>query len=293
MNIAFCINRLGMEGLGATLSSLIKHCRNSACLDLYFLCSELPAEEKKDIEKLLEILRFEGTIQFIDFHAQKEFGHLQSLHGDWTAYGVLLIPQLIKEEKVLYLDSDLLVLLDILELDELDPGDFALSAVYGTAAELSRDKEFYLRTLSFSSELTIFNSGVLQFNRSAWKEQEIDQKCEHITKCYPKHLLSADQTLLNAVFAGNYAAFPKRYNRRWTVMDKEVEDPSNAIWHFVGSPKPWDLLGKETHKGHRLWASYNPDFWSRKYHKVSADKVYRTWQIKKSIIRAFIKEYLR
>jgi lipopolysaccharide biosynthesis glycosyltransferase len=291
MNIAFNINHLGMEGLGATLSSLIQHCSDSSRLHLHFLCSGITPDEKKDIEYLAESHQFGGTIKFIDFNAKKQFGHLHSLHGDWTPYGRLLIPQLIPSEKVLYLDTDLVVLLDVLELEKFEQHHFPLAAAQGGDAVKSRDADFYINTLGFTPQTQVFNSGVLLFNLKAWNDQAMDQKCSAYEKAHGDRFFSADQTLLNAVSAGDFAHLPGRYNRRWSPLDNVIEEPENAIIHFIGSPKPWDLFGKKVHKAYPLWTSYNPAFWAKKYNQFSSEKLYRTWKIKKSIIRAFIKEY--
>lgn len=289
MNIAFNINRLGMEGLGATLSSLIRHCSDSSRLVLHFLCSDLTAIEKKDIEQLAAVNEFSGSIHFIDFDAKKQFGHLRSLHGDWTAYGRLLIPQSIPAEKVLYLDTDLVVLLDVLELETFDQARFPLAAALAGDARFSRDADFYIHTLGFAPEVQVFNSGVLLFNVKDWQDQALDQKCETYAQAHASRFLSADQTLLNAVTAGKFAQLPERYNCRWSPMDGSIKEPGNAIYHFIGSPKPWDLFGKKIHAGYPYWAAYNPVFWAKKYNQISIDKLYRTWQIKKSIIRAMMK----
>ncbi len=95
-----------MEGLGATLASLGRNCQNSGKLHLHFLCAELLKKDKCNIWHLLHEDGFEGRIQFIDFNEKQTFGKLRSLHGDWTTYGRLLIPEIIRSNIVLYLDSD-------------------------------------------------------------------------------------------------------------------------------------------------------------------------------------------
>ncbi len=288
MNVAFNINLLGMEGLGATLSSLLQHCSDTRQLQLHFLCSDVPVTHKKNIEKLAAINDFKGGIHFIDFDAKQTFGHLHSLHGDWTPYGRLLIPELIDAEKVLYLDTDLVVLLDVLELRHFKYSNFPLAAVNGGRTEQSRDADFYINTLDFEANVRVFNSGVLLFNKKAWKAQQVEAKSQLLCETYGNRFLSADQTLLNALFKGNFAYLPQQYNRRWSPMDGFITDTENSIIHFVGSPKPWDVFGRKLHQAYDLWNAYNPDFWASTYNRMSRDKLYRTWKIKKSVARGMI-----
>ena len=289
MKIAFNINLLGMEGLGATLSSLIKHCSDSQQLELYFLCSDLTDVEKKDICQLVEFNDFGGSIHFIDFNAKKQFSHLHSLHGDWTPYGRLLIPQLIPAEKVVYLDTDLIVLLDILDFDKIELADFPLAAGKIGKATQSWDADFYINTLRFAEDVQVFNSGVLLFNINAWKAQNMDEKCKDYAQKYGDYFFSADQTLLNAVMKGQFMHLPEQFNLAWSAVSKSIEKPANSIIHFIGSPKPWDIFGEKVHTAYPLWYRYNPSFWAKKYNRISRGKLRRTWYIKKSIIRAIMR----
>ena len=116
MDIVFNINPLGMEGLGATLISLITNCSAKNELKIWFLCSDLNANDKSNIRYLLQNEDFTGALEFVDFNAFERFGHLRSLHGDWTTYGRLLIPTILEVDSALYLDSDLIIEADILAL---------------------------------------------------------------------------------------------------------------------------------------------------------------------------------
>ena len=109
MDIVFTVNPLGLEGLGATLSSLIRNCSNSGGLKLWFLCSSFRRIDRFNIERLLQNEHYKGAIEYINFDAESIFGHLKSLHGDWTTYGRLLIANYIKSDYALYLDADIIV----------------------------------------------------------------------------------------------------------------------------------------------------------------------------------------
>jgi lipopolysaccharide biosynthesis glycosyltransferase len=116
MNIAFNINQLGLQGLGATLTSLIRNCSDTKEIIFWFLCSELEGKDKDNIRQLLLNERFAGDTNFIDFDARKTFGKLKSLHADWTAYGRLLIPGIVTSGSAVCLDSGLIILADVLKL---------------------------------------------------------------------------------------------------------------------------------------------------------------------------------
>lgn len=288
MNIVFNVNHLGMEGLGATLTSLCRNCSNTSQLKLWFFCSELEVNDDHNISFLLSSEKYLGLVKFIDFNAKEIFGHLPSLHGDWTTYGRLLISKYVDGDIALYLDADLIITTDVLLLDKFDLGDSLFGAVHGAEVLFTLDKSFFLEKLKWSSDIGYFNAGVMLFNIKKWNELNIDKVWNEIADQHGDYLISHDQTLLNAVSCGNFAHLLAKYNHSWTPFDKEAPLEKELIIHFVGSPKPWDLLGNLSHDGFSLWKSYNTSQWQKSYGKISFGKIRRTWKIKKSITKSFL-----
>ncbi|AYQ31190.1 glycosyltransferase [Runella sp. SP2] len=293
MNIVFCINQLGLEGLGSTLISLLRNCSNSSEITFWFLCSEMTAEDKKNITTLLSIEKFNGQSNFIDFDAKKSFGHLRSLHGDWTTYGKLLIPQKINGETALYLDSDLIIKLDILTLKNIKFNGELLGAVYGGHIEKALTHNFFIQKLNWHPETGNFNAGVLVFNIKTWKEMNIDFTWPSLALKYSNYFLDADQTLLNLLCKGNFLHLQSHFNSIWfpNAINPFTEE-ENAIFHLVGSPKPWDITGSLLNSGFKIWKKYDDDFWKSKYNKITINKLKRTWNIRKSIARHFVSKFI-
>lgn len=285
MNIVFNINPLGMEGLGATLNSLIKNCSNPKELDLYFLSNDLKERDKLNINILLDLCQFGGKVKFIDYDAKYVFGHLCSLHGDWTTYGRLLIADHIKDDTALYLDSDLVILTDVLALKDVKFDDELIAAVYGCPIEWSLDNKFFLDKLNWPLDRGYFNAGVVMLNLKKWREDDIETRWKEISNKYPNDLISHDQTLLNALSEGKFLQLSPVYNNPWYPGKPKPENADNSIIHFVGSPKPWDLFGKYVHKGYEAWSKYNSSEWESNYGGISLDKLKRTYKIKNSIVK--------
>ncbi len=286
MDIVFNVNPLGLEGLAATLTSLIRNCSNPNELKLWFLCAEFQKKDFINLDRLLKSEQFKGVVEYVDFNAKEKFGHLRSLHGDWTAYGRLLIADYVKSDVALYLDADVIILLDVLVLKNFDFDGKILGAVRGGTVAWTLDKQFFIEKLKWNSDTNYFNSGILLFNLLSWRKMNIENKWKDLTARFPNDLISHDQTLLNAVCFGDFALLTPNYNNSWPCGNKLPKtSQENSIPHFIGSPKPWDLFGKYVHSGYRLWKSYNPDFWSHEYSKTSYDKIKRTWKIRRSILK--------
>lgn len=287
MNVVFNINHLGLEGLGATLVSLVQSCSNSKELKLWFLCSDLREKDKSNIAVLLKSVGLKGETKFVDYNARERYGHLRSLHGDWTTYGRLMIPDLVKSDVALYLDADLLITIDVLALKDFDFDNCVLAAVRGSEVSKTFDRTFLIDKLYWSPHCEYFNAGVLLLNLNKWRRENIHEKWQSIAKRYPNELLSHDQTLLNAICEGQFARLPKQFNVLWHPVNAKPDCHNETILHFVGAPKPWDLFGQYLHKGYTYWNAYNLKFWEEEYGKISFDKIKRAWEIRGSLYKNF------
>lgn len=295
MDIVFNVNPLGLEGLGSTLTSLVRNCSNSHELRLWFLCAEFEKKDKLNISSLLKNEKFGGHVSYIDFNSKALFGHLKSLHGDWTTYGRLLIADYVKSDSALYLDSDLIILLDVLLLKGFDFKDAILAAVYSSTVEWALEKNFFINDLKWDKDQGYFNAGVLLFNLKKWRETNVEAQWKKIAAKYPNEFLLADQSLLNAICEGKFARLSPVFNNPWYPGFAEPDDPNsatNSIIHFVGSPKPWDLFAGTIHKGNKTWKVFNTHTWRKHYGKIKKDKITRTWKIRRSIFKLLKKKVL-
>lgn len=286
MNIVFNVNPSGMEGLGATISSMLRNCRDSSLLKIYVLCSRLSPEDKNNINRLLKTEKFAGESVLIDYNANSAFGHLRDFCGDYTTYGKLLIPRLVPEDVVLYLDSDLIINLDVLELEGFDFQGQFLAAVYGSTVAHVLDRRFLIQKLSWSKDTPYFNAGVILFNLKQWRATDMDKKWEQLTHAYPNDFISHDQTIFNSLSEGRFAHLPRKFNVDWKP-GKLLVAVDDIIVHFVGSPKPWDISGKFIHAGYDLWESYDTAGWKAYYCSPSYRRLRRAWNIRRSLLSLY------
>jgi lipopolysaccharide biosynthesis glycosyltransferase len=285
MDIAFNINRLILKGLGVTLTSLIRNCSEPERLKFWFLCASLTDKEKNQIRNLLTSEKFNGQCAFIDFDPEELFGSLATLHGDRTIYGRLLLADFVDADEVLYLDADLVVEVNVLEVANFNFNGQILAAVGGDLLKYVLGSKFYIEKIGFSPDIEYFNSGILLLNLREWRLQQVKEKCLQIGRKYLKELPSHDQSILNILCAGNFAKLPVTYNCAWFPDRPRPVAAEKMILHFVGSPKPWDLFGFFIHKGYKTWKKYLNDTWSSSFSRITSDDLSRAWNIRRSYVR--------
>jgi lipopolysaccharide biosynthesis glycosyltransferase len=275
-----------MIGLGVTLDSLFKNCSDSKKLNIYILCADLIPEDKENIYRLLSKYSF-TNIQLIDINVKEHFGNFSTLQGDLTTYLRLLLQDFILADSVLYLDADLVIENDVLSLEGFDFQGKALAAVNSGQMRFALDNTFLVNEIGLSPDVDVFNAGILLFNLKFWRENDIKQQCLTFGGKYSKKLISHDQTILNALFSGNFAFLPVEFNIPWYANIKRP-DGKTGILHFVGSPKPWDVFGSYFHRGYSVWESYLDIEWEKAYYKHNYSDFVRAWHIRRSYVRIFI-----
>lgn len=290
MNIAFCINSKALRGLGVTLSSLLRNCSDSKQLQLWFLCAGLKDEDKKQIINLLNVENFLGLKYFVDFDPKTHFGTFNALHGDWTTYGRLLLPEIVDGHRVLYLDADLVVEVDVLMLESFPLNGFAIAAVGGGYFKNALGRNFYIEKLKLSPDLEYFNAGVLLLNLKVWRTRNIKEKCLDIAREFPQELPSHDQSLLNIYCSGNFAKLPSYFNCSWLADQPRPNVANKMILHFVGAPKPWDPFSFLLHNGYREWKKYWHRHSALGQRKISISELPRLWHIRRSYARCMYKK---
>jgi lipopolysaccharide biosynthesis glycosyltransferase len=118
-----------------------------------------------------------------------------------------------------------------------------------------------------------FNAGVLLLDLQQWRASGITKKCLEFAAKHLRDLIVADQTVLNWVFYENqFFELDTNYNTALYPTSKTVEPiVAGKIFHFVGSPKPWDFLGEVLHTNYSFFESVLSKTALRSY------KSYRGW----------------
>ena len=149
----------------------------------------------------------------------------------------LLIPELMGDEKVLYLDCDIAVNLDVAELWATDIEGVSLAAVRDTTIIGKRHKlheKVRCWAMRYDAE-NYFNAGVLLMNLPRIRQKhDLVQEAARFFRRFRLCLDYPDQDLFNVLFLGDTRFLEERFNRIANRHDIE-----NAVLHLTGRYKPW------------------------------------------------------
>ena len=233
--------------LHAAVCSLIEHA--SVELDFYLMLNGFDLKRRDLLRRSMDMSGKAYKATFVEEPSAAELGGLRPFHGNRTPYYRLFLPELIPADRLLYLDSDIVSAIDVAPLIELGMSHasaFVPAGVTGTYIE----RELFAR-VGLPADTPAFNSGVMLFDLKAWR----DQKLGHETLDFCRKHQEYDQTGLIAVSAGRFDALPTKYNiPLYTTTELAYAREFPGLYHFVGSPKPWDIGGRQFHSCFPIYA---------------------------------------
>lgn len=174
-------------------------------------------------------------------------------HISPIAYAKYFIPRLIDRERVLYLDTDVIVNGSLTSFFLTDLKGFPVAAV--------RDVD------------GSFNTGVMLIDNLQWKDLSVSDKCLELSEGeksehWELEHFNGDQTILNSVFQDNWLELDKRFNVQvghdivafYSNWQEHFHlDDSPLIIHYITYRKPWNSLTSYRYR-EKWWDFYNLEF---------------------------------
>ncbi len=240
------------EQLSVLLASIKSS--NDSPIKFYILSDYISHENKQKISNT--ILNCNITLQFIiesdfvnpDFKIDK--------HASLANYFRIYLPKFLPPtiDKIIYLDSDTIVLGRLDELWNSDIKNYALAAVEYTNVER-------IKALQLDSQKYI-NSGVLVVNLKDWRERNFTEIATDFITRNPQLVKFWDQDAINVLLEQNI----KYLDIKWNYCGVFSKDLNIKILHFVGIHKPCSKHYKKN-ANKRLYYRYllKTPYWRIKY----------------------------
>lgn len=193
-----------------------------------------------------------------------------------TYYRIGLPNYLPEYDKCLYLDTDVIVNVNIKEVFDVDLEGYYLAGVPAVAGVIGNEESqsYNCRRLDIPSMKSYVNAGVLLFNLREMRADHIQEKLYDLIGT-PFEL--QDQDILNKVCFGHikllgyqYNVSPKYFN--WneedfgafhTADEVRAGRKKPAVIHYIGDDKPWEDAG----------VRYAETWWQVFLHMKDVDKV--------------------
>ena len=254
--IAFCADRKFFPYASVAILSLLE---NGGCEDIpiFFFADHF---EKEDIENFDRLgSSAPGRLHLVELNHENLKGLPSVRHMSRATFIRLWVPEILRSfGKILYLDSDILVVSELSSIFETVLQGKCVAAVRDLVGEKTCKIDFFR-----SGDKAYFNAGVLLIDTAQWRHTQISEKVLKLARNddeREKLSAYADQCLLNFIIRGDFVELDKKFN--WLTFEPKgcsagllelapTPTPENLreakILHFVGGGKPWmpsSTLGK-------------------------------------------------
>lgn len=244
MDIIFATNNNFSQHAAVAIASLLDNNQTHNII-IHLLCIDVDKENIKKISSVVEKYNQKIKIYAIDKNTFKDLPN-PGTYSIATYLRLITASLLVNVDKALYLDCDLVVNGDIIDLWNIDIENYGAAGVHDAILSHNIIKDYI--GYDFIKE-GYFNAGVLLLNLKYWRNNNIQK--EFFEFLYTHNAKLNDQDAINAILHRKikeihpkwnchvgYFAYPPLVIKEQKKYIKELWDNA-VIIHFTGPAKPW------------------------------------------------------
>lgn len=249
INIICTIDNNYVQHCGVMICSVLSNIKDEE-VHFTIINNGLESSLKNQLKKIIH--DFQQHVSFLKVDEDQLKGAMVSCHVSLATYYRLLIPELIDDtiDKVLFLDSDIIVRANINELWNINIDNSTHAAAVNPNISPG-----FKANLGIAADNSYFNAGVMLINLKAWRELEITIKAIDFINQYPERITFWDQDVLNYLLYQSWTKLEPIWNAQEAIFNNNFtaeelgykKDEYNQarnnprIVHFTGAGycKPW------------------------------------------------------
>jgi len=240
--IFFAIDDNYAPFFAVALTSLLDNASKKFFYKIYVLTTSLRKEYADRLRLIVDDLALDNaSIDFVSMKDEMEKStgafHLRHYYSKET-YCRIFIPRVFKQyDKVLYLDSDIVVTGDISQLFNTDLGDNLVAAA---SEEVMTDYEVYGNYVEKALGVyryDYFSAGVLLINARLYREENIETKFIDLLNSFTFRV-TQDEDYLNVLCKGRVKPLSLGWNKS-AYKNPSFDDKNLKLIHYKINWKPW------------------------------------------------------
>ncbi|HEM3182160.1 TPA: SP_1767 family glycosyltransferase [Streptococcus suis 89-5259] len=243
LDIAFSVNNRYAQYLGATILSILAHHPKEE-VRVHILYKEIAQSILQDLDNLAQ----QTPNLELHFHLleDQQFSAIpiRTEQFPFESFSRFLLPELLADlDRILYLDVDILVHGNLMELFQTDLEGYALGAV--VEADIFKYYQWYLDSLGFAATDAYFSSGVLLMDLDKMRQDGATNQLIAMALEKAHDYKFPDQDILNLYYKGNFKQLSPAYNYTDVrKQNRELATDEIIIEHFNGDIKAWHAITK-------------------------------------------------
>ncbi len=236
--------------IATTLRSIIDSTNAADSINLIVGAISISAEDRERIQRSVP----DHPITWVDV-ASDWLAAIPESKSHKSQYARLHVLETLSAglDKIIYVDTDMLVCAPIEQLWDIDLEGHVLGASRCLWGLWMGRGQWNVIELGIDGNRKYAQTGAMVIDLRAWASRSIFEKCERYIARFAEHIHLADQETLNAILDDDWLELPVRWN---VYADDTYADPAlvtyafsskalldayadTAIVHFAGPVKPW------------------------------------------------------
>ena len=225
INICFCSDENLVEFIPTVINSILRKNSNYK-INIHYIHN---IDDEKKINNLKKYINKYNNLTLFSYYKTWDRNYKGIKHVSVATMLRIFIPDLIKCTKIIYLDIDIVVNLDLHELYDINCGETGIAlknSIHPTITKYFDD----------NSGKKSGNCGIIVMNLETLRKNNFTQKCLEI---HSKNENRHDQHIINMYANGKYTVLEPRFNIFLNQDDYLVEKETEFILHYAGSKKPY------------------------------------------------------
>jgi lipopolysaccharide biosynthesis glycosyltransferase len=253
LNIVFVTDDNYFKHMFIAIESIINNTKKTNCLTFYILDLGISLLNKNLLHDKYNNYS-NVNLEFLNVDSSELIKYKIKTHVSTAAYSKIYICDLIKVDKIIYLDSDLIFNDDILNLWNEFDNEVSIKAVWNPF--YNYDNKY----LGVADNCRTFNSGVMLLNLDLMRKNGSSKELENYLNKYHDKTKLHDQAAFNAIFKDDWSELDEKWNYQVSMIqnshirlgiDKKTyfnlyNNPS--IIHFTTNSKPWQFRNNHPYK---------------------------------------------
>lgn len=222
MNIVYHSSDKFAPVLGTSIASLLENNKDSDNIDIFIIEHGISSGNKEKLTNLVH--SYNRSLNFIampDINRIEKLG-LKQIKKNWLfdSYCRLFLNHILPENisRVIYLDSDVLVVNNIGKLWSYDLQDKCIGAV---KESLSSN---YFSLFGLNEGSVYCNSGVLLIDLDRWREKKCDQLVRQYVQSQNGYVFYMEQSVLNIALQEEIVPLPAAFNVKTEMLTLSYHD---------------------------------------------------------------------
>ncbi|HFI0164119.1 TPA: glycosyltransferase family 8 protein [Streptococcus suis] len=219
MNIVYASDNNFADILKVSVLSLLRNTEGMQKIHIWVIDNEISEIKKEELRE--QVAEFpNATLTFVQLSTQIFNTNINLDRGSVSSYDRLLVGSLlpVEIERVIYLDSDVMIQGSLTDLYYMDMNDKVLAAVTDVF------NETYKKILNIPAKSSMFNPGVMLIDLSKWRALNLEEQLLEQLEYFNGNPLQGDLGLLNSLLYNSYQELDPKYNMMTAFYDFTYEE---------------------------------------------------------------------